>query len=141
MHQLKKRLKKVNTDITDTSGYSSLHYASRAGHLEIVEYLVTNGANVNLLTRSNQSSPLHRASKQGHTAVVSYLLKNGADAELKDSDGFTPLHHAAWANHLEICKLLISYNQHLAQISDPLGRMPKDCCSHPTVLEVLVLNS
>ena len=131
IHRLSKLLKKINVDVVDSSGYSSLHYASRAGRLDIVKCLVENGANVNLLTRGNQSSPLHRASQQGHADVVEYLLKNGAIVTLKDSDGFTPLHRAVLGNHNRVCKLLVSYDPNLIHVRDSKGRLPKDCCSSP----------
>ncbi|XP_046634566.1 ankyrin repeat domain-containing protein 39-like [Daphnia pulicaria] len=83
LNRLSKLLQKMNADAVDTSGYSSLHYASRAGHLEV-------------------SSPLHRACQQGHLLVVKFLLQNGADAGLQDSDGCTPLHRAALANRTDI---------------------------------------
>jgi len=41
-------------DSLDSSGYSALHYAARAGHIEIVRYLHSVGANINLPTRSGQ---------------------------------------------------------------------------------------
>ncbi len=137
LNRLSKLLQKMNADAVDTSGYSSLHYASRAGHLEVVKYLVAHGANVNFSTRSNQSSPLHRACQQGHLLVVKFLLQNGADAGLQDSDGCTPLHRAALANHTDVCQLLISHNPQLAHISDLRSRLPKDCCSSATLKQLL----
>lgn len=128
---------KFKADAVDTSGYSSLHYASRAGHLEIVKCLVAHGADVNLRTRGNQSSPLHRASQQGHTVVVEFLLRNGADSGLRDSDGCTSLHRAALANHTEVCKLLLSHNPHLVQIFDSRNRLPQDCCSSVALQKLL----
>lgn len=137
MTRLIKLLQKVDVNITDTSGYCALHYASRAGHLNVVKYLVEHGANVNLLTRGNQSSSLHRACQQGHTAVVAFLLRSGAEAGFRDSDGSTPLHRAASANHADICKILITHSPYLLQILDSRGRTPKDCCSDVALQKVL----
>ena len=137
LNRLSMLLQKVKADAVDSSGYSSLHYASRAGHLEVVKYLVAHGANVNLPTRSNQSSPLHRACQQGHLLVVKFLLQKGADAGSQDSDGCTPLHRAALANHADICQLLISQKPQLAHVSDSRSRLPKDCCSSATLKQLL----
>lgn len=40
-------------------------------------------------------SQLHIASANGYMSVAELLLENKADVELKDSDGWTPLHAAA----------------------------------------------
>lgn len=137
VNRLSKLLSKTDVDALDSSGYSSLHYASRAGHLEVVKLLVARGANVNLLTRNNRSSSLHRASQMGKIAVVTYLLQNGANSDLQDSDGCTALHRAAIANHTNICKLLISHNHLLLHIPDSRNRLPKDCCSDLTLQTLL----
>ncbi|KAK4004978.1 hypothetical protein OUZ56_006704 [Daphnia magna] len=137
LDRLSKLLQNIKADTLDTSGYSSLHYASRAGHLKVVKYLVTHGADVNLPTRSNQSSPLHRASQQGHLAVVKFLLDRGADSGLRDIDGCTPLHRAALADRADVCQFLISRNPQLTQVSDALCRLPKDCCSSTALKKLL----
>lgn len=137
LNRLSRLLQNIKADALDTSGYSSLHYASRAGHLEVVKFLIARGADVNLPTRNNQSSPLHRASQQGHLLVVKFLLDRGADPGLRDNDGCTPLHRAALADHTDVCQLLISHNPRLAQVSDTRCRFPKDCCSSATLKKLL----
>lgn len=52
--------KNKDVDIEDKSGYTALHYASRNGHLEMCKLLISNGANVNALTRCGKVSALHR---------------------------------------------------------------------------------
>ena len=47
------------------------------GHLEVVELLLSNGANVNDVDGRNTSS-LYGASTNGHTEVLKVLLTNGA---------------------------------------------------------------
>ena len=48
--------------------------ASRKGHLDIVRYLVEQGADV---TAENNEA-VHWASLNGHTEVVQYLVEKGA---------------------------------------------------------------
>lgn len=128
---------KLDVDILDSSGYSSLHYASRAGHLDIVNYLTSNGANVNLGTRANHSTPLHRASQQGHLPVVKYLLEHGADPHVLDCRGKSALHLAASENRADVCKLLVSSNPALKNVMDSNNQKPLDCTSDVNLKGIL----
>ncbi|MCP4602721.1 MAG: hypothetical protein GY847_19765 [Proteobacteria bacterium] len=67
---------------------TALHVASEIGHLEMVKYLLGNGAKVNAM--DYQSNPavsqepecptsLHRAALYGHLKVVDVLIENGAN--------------------------------------------------------------
>lgn len=95
-------------DIEDAAGYTALHYAARNGHRKICQELLSNGANVNAVTRSGKATPLHRAVTQNHIHIVELLLTANADVNLQDSDGFTPLHRAIMSDCPVIAKLLIS---------------------------------
>jgi len=134
-HLLNKESFKV--DSLDSSGYSSLHYAARAGHFKIVKYLHSVGADINLPTRSGHSTPLHRAAYQGHTTIVQFLLDNGANVQIRDSDGCTVLHRCAERNHKDICQLLMARNPDLANIFDLRQRLPKNCCTDPYLQTLL----
>ena len=119
--------KNYEVDILDSSGYSALHYASRAGYLEIVQYLHgEKKANLNLVTKSGRSTPLHRAAQQGHTRIVTYLLDNGADVQITDADGCTALHRSAERGHLSTCQILIDRHPELVNIRDKRYRLPTD---------------
>ncbi len=60
--------------------------ASRKGHLEVVKYLKSVGADIN--AKSNNSyTPLHSASQNGHLEVVKYLKSVGADIHAKNING------------------------------------------------------
>jgi ankyrin repeat protein len=58
-------------------GVPPLWCAAAAGHLNIVNLLVKNGANVNSTTKTN-STPLRAACFDGHLDIVQYLVKAGA---------------------------------------------------------------
>ena len=53
--------------------------------------------------------------KRGLVNVVRLLLDKRADPNVKNSDGETPLHHAALEGHSEVIRLLL--NQALALFS------------------------
>ena len=78
-------------------GYTPLHYAVRGGHLDVVQYLLENGANVNARTGNNGLpyglTPLHCAS---NPEVVKELLRHEPNLEIRDAAArSTPLQHAA----------------------------------------------
>lgn len=89
----------VFVDMTDSAGYTALHYAARAGYTRVCEILLEHGAKVNARTRSMRATPLHRAAsaqalRTGHVEVVDLLLRHGAASNLTDADGRTALHRA-----------------------------------------------
>eukprot|EP00957_Ditylum_brightwellii_P132503 10104634-Ditylum_brightwellii.AAC.1 len=61
-------------DIGDTP----LHIATREGHRELVEVLLTPGVDVNSAANSGWTS-LHITAREGHKEVVKVLLSHGAD--------------------------------------------------------------
>eukprot|EP00127_Corallochytrium_limacisporum_P006284 Clim_evm28s224 gene=Clim_evmTU28s224 len=75
----------------DQAGLTPLHYASRSGHVDCVNYLIKLGAAVNAGSNSG-ATPLHRAAVMGQEKVVEILINAGADPSLRDADGFTPAH-------------------------------------------------
>jgi len=53
------------------------------GHLNIVGFLVNEGASINEKS-SGKDSALHLAAKRGHLTIVNYLIKNRARINLKN---------------------------------------------------------
>lgn len=75
----------------DDVGQTLLNWAAAFGTLEMVEYLLEHGADVN---RGLKSSSLHYAACFGRPNIVKLLLQYGADPDLRDEDGHTPLEKA-----------------------------------------------
>ncbi|MDH3784845.1 MAG: PQQ-binding-like beta-propeller repeat protein [Acidobacteriota bacterium] len=81
--------------------------AARAGDLDKMKQLVTEGVDVNAPTRY-QATALSFACDKGHLEVVKYLVENGADLNPKDSFyEFTPIGWASFNEHVEIIELLL----------------------------------
>ena len=85
-------------------GWTPLHNAAGYSTKEMVELLISNGANVNAKNEDGWT-PLHDAATK---EVAELLIDKGADMEAKDKDDWTPLHKAAFGGHKEMVELLIA---------------------------------
>ena len=88
---------RVNAMLSDNSqlaqqryarGDTALHHAARNGDLEIVEQLVSYGADVNAMSDHGQFPP-YCAAGHGHVETTRYLVENGADLQVRLNDGKT----------------------------------------------------
>jgi uncharacterized protein len=95
----------VNAAATNGTGYNALTGAVTSGHMEIVSWLLENGANPNYRYGPGYS-PLLAAAANGHLEVVKTLLHHGADLHAKANDGKTALAIAEERKHPEIAVLL-----------------------------------
>jgi len=82
-----------------------LHLASGNGHLEVVKFLVSQGANVNALNDAG-NTPLHWAALLGELQVVEYLLSQGADPCIHNEFQRTPLDEALGKGHSSVVSVL-----------------------------------
>ncbi|XP_065888450.1 ankyrin repeat domain-containing protein 39-like isoform X2 [Dysidea avara] len=117
----------INPNLTDSSGYTPLHYASRNGHHEVCEALLKGGADVDFQTRGGATA-LHRAAYMGHMSIVQLLLNHRANVMLQDGDGKTALHKAAERQHNEITRLLIDRNEDVTKVKDNKGTLALQDC-------------
>ena len=80
-------------------GDTALHHATRNGDLEIVEQLVSSGADVNE-TSDHGHFPLYCAAGHGHVETTQYLVEHGADLQARLGDGKTVIEWLKqFANH------------------------------------------
>ena len=71
-------------------------------NIEIVEFLLCKGANINASYESGYT-PLHSAVLGNHTEIVNILLKNGANSNAANDHGKTPLNIAAEIGQYRNC--------------------------------------
>ncbi len=75
----------------DEANSSPLIAACSFGSKEIVEYLISIGANVNIQAEIDGITPLMLAVGGGEIEKVKILLRNGADKNIKDKNGKTAI--------------------------------------------------
>nr|NQU90521.1 ankyrin repeat domain-containing protein [Bacteroidota bacterium] len=104
-----KSMVKQNPDLlgfTNDNENSCIHFAARAGKIDMVEYLIEKGANINAVNIASET-PLHFATAFGHKDVMETLIRNGAFVNIPNRDGNTPLHYAVNFSTLEIVQYLL----------------------------------
>ncbi|TKR88478.1 hypothetical protein L596_012713 [Steinernema carpocapsae] len=95
-----------SVDISMTyKGSTALHAAVDAGQLVMVEFLILNGAKINIVN-SHLDSALHVAARHGHTLAACQLMKRGADKHQQNNTGKTPLDLAVDGMYADIVTLL-----------------------------------
>ncbi|XP_070092820.1 kinase D-interacting substrate of 220 kDa isoform X17 [Equus przewalskii] len=83
-------------------------WACYKGRTEVVELLLSHGANPSVTGLQYSVYPIIWAAGRGHADIVHLLLQNGAKVNCSDKYGTTPLVWAARKGHLECVKHLLA---------------------------------
>lgn len=113
-------------DSTNSSGDALIHEVAKRGDVQLLEFLIRKGVNVN--TRGwNGSTPLHQVagSHSGATLMMEALIDARADLDAIDFDGRTPLHYAAQWGLQKAVRLLLDHGAH-PSIKSKDGLTPLD---------------
>mmetsp|Transcript_34774 Transcript_34774/g.54330 ORF Transcript_34774/g.54330 Transcript_34774/m.54330 type:complete len:363 (-) Transcript_34774:349-1437(-) len=96
----------------DDQGVTPLIAAATAGHLEVCQELVLDGADIDLRKQNTGYSAFHYACLHGHMDIIQFLLLKGAkingpahiqtDGGKVRGDKSTPLHAAVTGGHLSV---------------------------------------
>lgn len=95
---------------TEPKGWQMIHSAAQNGHDEIVEYLISRGAEVQARAGENGDTPGGLAASYGHLPVIKTIIKSGLDIrkEVKSGDGCLMIHCAAERGHIDVVEYLLT---------------------------------
>ncbi len=99
------------------NGRTPLHTAAYGGKLNIVQLLVSRGADVNATTPLG-AAPLHGSALAGHEAVVEFLVAKGANVNSANRYGYTPLYNATSNGSIPTMKCLIDAGARIEPLTD-----------------------
>lgn len=85
---------------------SPLRHAARSGSIEVVKFLINQGAEINAKAADNGTA-LSAASLKGHIDIVKLLIQHGATIDIIDKDGESPLMNASSEGRTEIVRYLL----------------------------------
>lgn len=99
----------VPLEATDYRDKTPLLLAAEQGRMQIVEYLVEQGADVNATTPTGtgEITPLRYAISNDDWEMTRYLIRNGAEVNKANPQGWTPIMTAARLGNREIIELLL----------------------------------
>ena len=99
-------LREVDVNHQDSDDKTALHCAVEEKYTEIVQLLITAGADMD--TKDNEGrSPLHDACCFGALDIVKMLVEAGAGVRATDNQGDTCLTIAAYSGHADIVRYLV----------------------------------
>lgn len=104
------------------NGRSVLHWATATGRDRLLGSLLTAGANVNVLDKSD-ISPLGSAVLRGSEMAVTRLLQSGAAIEHKTREGRTALHVAVITGNDVMARLLLQHGADVRALSGAVLKM------------------
>ena len=98
----------VRNGYVGEEGATALHQAAWGGHVEVVEFLINKGADIEAQDPWG-TTVLHWAAWRGHVEVMKLLLDSGANPDTQDSAGGSPLHFAAHSGQESMVQVLLNY--------------------------------
>jgi ankyrin repeat protein len=100
------KLTEHEINATNHTGYTALITAAERGHLNIVQLLIANNADVNIQAYPSGYTALMVAIEQNHLEVVEALLKAKANIDTRDDAGQTAMNLAIQNKNLRMIAAL-----------------------------------
>ena len=100
--------KGTKIDLRDKAMHTPLFYAASAGQINVVDLLISKGADVNAKDSRGGETPLFYAGDAGWKNVVELLIAKGADINARGAQRSSALESAAWLGRSDVAGLLIA---------------------------------
>ncbi|XP_046560343.1 uncharacterized protein LOC124269370 [Haliotis rubra] len=99
-------------------GMTPVMEAAQWGHRDVVEFLVSRGADVSLVDDDGDNT-LHWACRGGDRKTVEFVLSlDELDINSRGDGSWTPVMRAAWLRHRDMVKLLVSRGADVSLVDD-----------------------
>ena len=116
-----RRLTQSSHTVGNEVGWGVLHYAAETGDVEMLEFLIGLGADVNMTDREYGTTPFFVAMEYGNVEIVKSLINAGADMTVQNKNGRTFAHEAVYQGGIENIKLLLELGVDI-NIRDKYGK-------------------
>ncbi|KAI0701198.1 ankyrin repeat-containing domain protein [Cytidiella melzeri] len=80
----------LSANIPDPNTYTPMHAAASYGHVNVLEYLITQGGGDVNITDEDGDTPLYAVEE---VATARWLVEHGADMNRRNSEGVSPAEH------------------------------------------------
>lgn len=117
-----------------------LYQASKRGHLDVVELLLNQGAQIDKPRHVEGClyTPLYVSALRGHVSVVEVLLSRGAEIEGRTTRGHTPLSVACYNGRRSVVDVLLSRGAQI-NFEDSSDITPLHCACQEGFLDIVNL--
>lgn len=95
----------ISPNIRGNNGITPLIMSARFHHNHIIEWLLENGADVDLPDNQGRTALMHAAQSR-NIAGMEILISNGAELQKQDNDGETALSLAKWEEISDVIDFL-----------------------------------
>ncbi|OQY40357.1 MAG: hypothetical protein B6229_02025 [Spirochaetaceae bacterium 4572_7] len=92
----------------NSKGVPMLCLAVRSNHIDIIKYLIDNGADINAISDDRHNTPIMDAASKGLLDAIQILVNEGADLECQSKNGQTALILAVGHGDVEVSNYLLS---------------------------------
>ena len=115
--------------------YAQIHKSAEIDSIDMVQFLLEKGADVNQVDGA-LNTPLHRAVSKHRSAMAEFLIEKGAHVNARNKERETPLHLAAYYGRLGDVRLLLAHGARM-NIENRQHDQPFHLAAHRGYLEVV----
>jgi hypothetical protein len=99
--------KEVDPHKPDHENVYLLHWAAINNRIDIAQYLLSLGVEIDPIGGELRSTPLNWAARSGHVQMVILLMQHGANPQLFDAEGYSTIHLATMFGHSSVVAYLL----------------------------------